>query len=80
MTRTLDPAVYWKLRALTSETKLCYQAAVQLQEAFTTAQKKQIALLTELGFDPAVNLHLDDEALTATVLDAPASAPALATG
>jgi hypothetical protein len=64
MTRTLDPAVYWKLRAICTDTRLA-------QEAFVAAQRKQVALLTELGFDPQTpNLALNDDTLTVACPDA----------
>lgn len=70
MTRTFDPAVYWKLRAFTSDTRLCATAIANAQEAFATANRKQMALLKELDIDPnAANVSLNDDTFTLTIPD-----------
>jgi hypothetical protein len=72
MTRTLEPAAYWKLRARCSEAQRCEVLAVQARTALATAHQQQTAALTELGLDPTLpTFSLDDDALTITVPDTP---------
>ena len=72
MTRTLDAAAYWKLRAICAESQRCAAVAVAAREAMVAADKKQTALLVELGLDPkAPTFTLDDDTFTVTVPDAP---------
>jgi len=61
MTKTLDPAAYWKLRALCTDTLRCDDIARQ-------AKAKQIAALRALDLD-ADTFSLDDDALTITIPD-----------
>jgi hypothetical protein len=71
LTRTLDAADYWKLRAVCSEAQKCEALAYQAREAFAAAYKKQTATLAALGLDPkAPTFTLDDDALTITVPEA----------
>jgi hypothetical protein len=68
MTKTLEPAAYWKLRARCSEAQRCEVLAVQARAALATAHQQQTAALTELGLDPtAPTFTLDDDTLTITV-------------
>jgi hypothetical protein len=70
MTRTLDAADYWKLRAICGEAQRCEALALQARDAFATAHKKQAAVLTALGLDPTLpTFTLDDDALTITIPD-----------
>jgi len=71
VTRTFDPVIYWKLRALCSETQRCAVIASQAQEALIAANTKQTALLTELGLDPQTpRFLLNDDTFTLTIPDA----------
>jgi hypothetical protein len=68
MTRTLEPAAYWKLRARCSEAQRCEVLALQARTALAAAHQQQTAALTELGLDPtAPSFVLDDDTLTITV-------------
>jgi hypothetical protein len=68
MTRTLEPAAYWKLRARCSEAQRCELLALQARTALATAHQQQTAALTELGLDPTLpSFSLDDDTLTITV-------------
>lgn len=70
MTRTLDAADYWKLRALCSDAQRCETLALQARDALTIARQKQAAALTALGLDPKLpSFTLDDEPCTITVPD-----------
>jgi hypothetical protein len=70
MTRTLDAADYWKLRAICGEAQRCELLALQARAELAAAHKKQTAVLTALGLDPATpSFTLDDDALTITVPD-----------
>lgn len=67
MNRVLDPIVYWKLRAICADAQKSYVLVIQSQEALITNQKKQKAMLAELGFDPdAQNFQLNDDKLEIT--------------
>jgi hypothetical protein len=68
MTRTLEAAAYWKLRARCSEAQRCEVLALQARTALATAHQQQTAALTELGLDPtAPTFTLDDDTLSITV-------------
>jgi hypothetical protein len=68
MTHTFEPVVYWKLRALCTETQRCAMLAQHAQESLLAANGKQVALLTELGLDPKTpNFTLNDEMFTLTI-------------
>ena len=70
MTRTLEAAAYWKLRALCSEAQRCEGLALQARAALVTAQQKQAAALTALDLDPQMpTFSLDDDTLAITVPD-----------
>jgi hypothetical protein len=72
MTRTLEAAAYWRLRAICSEAQRCELLALQARAEFATAHKKQTAALVELGLDgSAPSFSLDDDTLTITVPEAP---------
>jgi hypothetical protein len=77
MRRTLDAADYWKLRAICGEAQRCELLALHARQELATALKKQTAVLTALGLDPATpSFMLDDDTLTITVPDpAPQEAP-----
>jgi hypothetical protein len=67
----LEPAEFWKIRALGSETQRAQLAA---NVAVGRAQAKQDAVLAELaakyGFDPkSPTFTLDDDTLTLTIAD-----------
>lgn len=67
MTRSFDPAVYWKLRAVCTDTQRALAVAQQAQAVFAAATAKQAALLAELGLDAkAASFQLDDDALSVT--------------
>ena len=68
MTRTLEAAVYWKVRALCADTQRCEVLAVQARAALTAAHSKQTAALVEVGLDAQTpTFTLDDETCTITV-------------
>jgi hypothetical protein len=70
VTRTLDAAAYWKLRARCSEAQRCEVVAIQARAALVTAQQQQAAALTAIGVDPTVpSFSLDDDTLAITVPD-----------
>jgi hypothetical protein len=72
MTRTLEAADYWRLRAICSEAQRCELLALQARAELATATKKQTAALVELGLDAsAPSFSLDDDTLTITVPEAP---------
>ena len=72
MTRTLEAADYWKLRALCSEAIRCDLIARQALADRATAQQKQDAALTALGLEARTpTFTLDDDTLTITVPDPP---------
>jgi hypothetical protein len=72
MTRTLEAADYWRLRAICSEAQRCELLALHARQEFTTAHKKQTAALVELGLDgSAPSFSLDDDTLTVTIPEAP---------
>lgn len=63
MKRTLEPADYWKLRAICTDTQ-------RAQDLMLAAQQRQKLFVTSLGLDPTVpNFALDDETLTVTFPD-----------
>lgn len=67
MTRTLDAAAFWKLRAICAETSRCAVVLVAARDALQAAQSRQAAYLRELGIDPTTaTFELDDDALTVT--------------
>jgi hypothetical protein len=53
MTRTLDGADYWKLRAICSEAQRCELLALQARAELAAAQKKTTAALADLGLPAA---------------------------
>lgn len=64
MNQLLDPVVYWKFRALCADAQKCQIALMQMQESFVTAQKKQKAMLAELGLNPEIQtFQLNDDTL-----------------
>jgi hypothetical protein len=70
VTRTLEAADYWKLRARCSEAQRCEALALQARDALAAAYKQQAVALEALGLDPkAPTFTLDDDALTITVPD-----------
>jgi hypothetical protein len=70
VTRTLEAAAYWKLRALCSEAQRCEGLALQARAALVIAQQKQAAALTALDLDPQMpTFSLDDDTLAITVPD-----------
>jgi hypothetical protein len=72
MTRTLEAADYWKLRAICGEAQRCELLALHARQELATALKKQTAALVALGLDAsAPSFTLDDDTLTITVPDAP---------
>jgi hypothetical protein len=72
VTKTLDAAAYWKLRALCSDTQRFAVAVQAARDAFAAAQQKQAALLVEYGLDAtAATFTLDDDALAVTFPEAP---------
>lgn len=73
MTRTLDAADYWKLRAICSEAQRCELIVLTARDTLASAHKKQTDVLTALGLDAkAPSFTLDDDTLTITVPEAPA--------
>ena len=67
MTKALDPASYWKLRAICTDTSRAH-------DALLVAQKRQTAVLIELGFGPAMpSFTLNDETLEVNVPDTDAA-------
>ena len=70
MTRTLEAAAYWHLRARCSEAQRCEVLALQARTALATAHQQQTAVLTELGA-AAPTFTLDDDTLTITVPEVP---------
>ena len=70
MKRTLEPAAFWKLRALLADTQRAAAVALSARETLLIAQQRQSAYLTEIGLDPkAASWEVDDEACTVTVPD-----------
>ena len=70
MTRTLEAADYWHLRAVCSEAQRAELVAVQARDAFVVASKKQTAVLEALDLDPKMpSFALDDDTLTITIPD-----------
>jgi hypothetical protein len=70
--QTLEPAAYWKLRAICTDAQRAAEAAQHARDAMVTAQQKQRAALTDLGLDPAAqSFVLDDDTLTVTFPEAP---------
>ena len=70
MTRTLEPAEYWRLRAICSEAQRCRLLALQARAELATAHKKQTAALDELGRDAsAPSVSHQHETLTRTLPD-----------
>jgi hypothetical protein len=71
----LDPAVYWKLRAISAENMRLGVAVQYARDAAAAAQKKQDVLLAELGaqyhftLDPqsVPSVTLDDDTCTLTI-------------
>ena len=68
MTHSLDPVVFWRLRAACGDTQRLQVIAQTTMEALKLAQKKQddlvIPLALEYGFDPKSGFQLDDDTLT----------------
>jgi len=74
--RILDPATYWKLRAVCGDAQRCAVMAMAARDALATSQKAQADYLKELGFDPTLpTFTLDDIAMTVDVPDTPTPAP-----
>jgi hypothetical protein len=72
MTRTLEAAAYWRLRAICSEAQRCELIARQARVELAAAVQKQTAVLIDLGLDAAApTFTLDDDTLTITVPEAP---------
>lgn len=70
MKRTLDPAVYWHLRYVFSDTQRCTVTATAARDALRAAEQLQSTLLQELGIDPkAPTWLLDDDTCTITTPD-----------
>ena len=70
MTKTIEPAAYWKLRAICSDAQRAELVAVHARADLATARQKQAGALRELGIDPAApTFSLDDDTLTVTVPD-----------
>jgi hypothetical protein len=70
MNKILDPIVYWKLRAICADFQKSQITVVQAQDVYLGTQKKQKAILSELGFDPdSPNFTLDDDKLSITFPD-----------
>jgi len=68
--KPLDPAAYWKLRALCADASAREVAALAARDALAVAHKQQSAALAALGFDPKVaTFTLDDDTLTITIPD-----------
>lgn len=75
MTHTLEPVLYWKLRAVVSEAQRLTAAYLQAQQLALAAQQKQDALVAtvaaQYGFDPKVpNFNLADDDCTLTLPEA----------
>ncbi len=73
MTLTLDPLVFWRLRAICGDTQRLQILAQSTMDALKQAQRKQDDAVTQLalhhGFDPKANFVLDDETETVTLPD-----------
>lgn len=70
MTLTLDPAVYWHLRFVFSDTQRYFVTATAARDALRAAEHQQATLLRELGIDPqASTWQLDDDTFTITTPD-----------
>jgi hypothetical protein len=70
MTRTLEAAAYWQLRALCADAQRAELVAVHARDALTAARQKQAAALRALALDPAApTFSLEDDTLTITVPD-----------
>lgn len=71
MTHSLDPVVFWRLRAVCADTQRLQVLAQATMEALKTAQRKQDDAVTQLalhqGFDPKSQFVLDDETETITL-------------
>lgn len=64
MNKTLDPIVYWKLRAICGDTQRSLLMVQQAQEAFRIASKKQADIFNELDLEVNGNYQLDDDMLS----------------
>jgi hypothetical protein len=72
MTRTLDAAAFWKLRAICADAQRWAVAAAAARDALLAADQRQAAYLREIGIDPKTpTFQLDEEALTVTIPDPP---------
>ncbi len=79
MKHTLDPAPYWRLRAICTDAQRAAETAQHAHEVFVLAQHKQRAALTDLGFDPTAQAFtLDDDTLSVTFAEAPPAAVSVA--
>lgn len=62
---SLDPLVFWRLRAVCTETQRLQAVAAHTMDALKQAQRKQDDAVTQLalhhGFDPHTPFVLDDE-------------------
>ncbi len=75
MTITLDPADYWKLRALSTDVA---QAKASAEALMNRAIGKQHEFMVQLGAKYTFDIHmgagsLNDDALTLTVEETPAA-------
>lgn len=69
MTRTLDAAAYWKLRALCTDAQRC-------NDALAAAAKRQAGALADLGLPAdAQNFTLNDDTCEVTFPDDVKGAP-----
>lgn len=70
MNKVLDPIVYWKLRAICADFQKSQIALMQVQDTYLVNQKKQKAMLIELGLDPeSPNFTLNDDKLEVVLPD-----------
>jgi hypothetical protein len=71
MRLTLDPLVFWRLRAICGDVQRLQALTQYVREALVQAQRKQDDAVTQLalhhGFDPKTQFVLDDETETVTL-------------
>jgi hypothetical protein len=70
MTITLDPADYWRLRALAADVQrlqLEARATIQIAQAKQRAALAECAARYQVDLDPAATMELDDDTYTLTV-------------
>jgi hypothetical protein len=79
MKLTLDPLVFWRLRAVCADTQRLQVLAQQTLEALKQAQAKQDDLVTQCalhhGFDPKTTFVLEDATESVTLPDVEAMEP-----